>query len=214
MVALPGTSSPSRPGNAGRKIELVLADKKSYETSFVMATAILDSMVGAVKPLARRVALLAMFIPSAAASEALDLEGINKRNKYSLLVGPYTHHYNHSREHKHVFLLGAERVRDERKVAGMVFFTNSFGQPSALFYPWGRVYSGLPVMPSGWYLKWAAGLLYGYKEPYEDKVPFNANGYSPGYILAIGRPLSKGTEFQANFLGTAALMFQISRRIH
>ena len=42
----------------------------------------------------------------------------------------------------------------------------------------------------------SAGVLYGYKEPYEDKVPFNHHGISPGVVGAVG------WEFTRDGLGT------------
>lgn len=58
--------------------------------------------------------------------------------------------------------------------------------------------------------KWTAGLLYGYKEPYENKVPLNYNGFSPGAIIALEYEFKPGWSAQVDMLGTAGLMFQLN----
>ena len=134
-------------------------------------------------------------------------------DQYFLTASPYSYHFSHNPEHRDVFLLGIERVRHGKEVAGIAFFSNSFGQPSVFLYPWGGIYPGVIRQAPQWYFKWAAGLLYGYKEPYEDKVPLNSNGFSPGLILAIGRPITENIHLQANLLGNSGLMIQASFRI-
>lgn len=37
-----------------------------------------------------------------------------------------------------------------------------------------------------WYAKLMAGLIHGYKEPYEDKIPFNGLGIAPAVMPALG----------------------------
>jgi hypothetical protein len=60
------------------------------------------------------------------------------------------------------------------------------------------------------FVQWTAGVLYGYKKPYENKVPFNYHGFSPGLVLSVGWQLSERTSTQLNILGNSALMFQFS----
>lgn len=134
-------------------------------------------------------------------------------DQYFLTASPYSYHFSHNPEHRDVFLLGIERVRHGKEVAGIAFFSNSFGQPSVFLYPWGGIYPGVIRQAPQWYFKWAAGLLYGYKEPYEDKVPLNSNGFSPGLILALGRPITENINLQANLLGNSGLMIQATFRI-
>ena len=138
---------------------------------------------------------------------------------YWLLVSPYTVHFRPSEEHRHVWLAGLERQTARGDLAGVAFFTNSFGQPSVFAYPFGKTYQGpikwgeTTVLPENWYAKWAAGLLYGYKGKYEDKVPFNKDGLSPGLIVSLGRSITENTQLQANLLGANALMFQFNTRL-
>jgi hypothetical protein len=122
---------------------------------------------------------------------------------------PYTLHYSYDTEHRPVRMVGLEREHADGKLDGLVLFSNSFGQPSAYIYPWGGVYKNMwGVAPLSF--RWTAGLLYGYKPPYENKVPLNHNGLSPGAIIAFGYKFQSGWEAQLDMLGTAALMFQVN----
>ena len=47
-----------------------------------------------------------------------------------------------------------------------------------------RLHPVVDVQPL--YVKLTAGLLHGYKEPYEDKIPYNFNGFGPGILPAVG----------------------------
>lgn len=122
---------------------------------------------------------------------------------------PYTLHYSPSDEHKPVWMVGLERETPQGKLEGFTYFSNSFGQPSTFIYPWGQNYPDfLGVNRLSW--KWTAGLLYGYKEPYENKVPLNYKGFSPGVILAVAYEFKSGWQAQLDMLGNSALMFQIN----
>ncbi len=127
---------------------------------------------------------------------------------WRLSVAPYTAHFRPSDEHEYVWAVGAERVWADEWLAGGSFFSNSFGQDSGYLYV-GRTYPGLFDRPQ-LYWQWTAGLLYGYRGAYEDKVPFNNNGFSPGAVLAIGWRLSNQSAAQINLLGNSALMLQLS----
>lgn len=124
-------------------------------------------------------------------------------------ASPYTLHFSPSEEHRNVLMVGLEREHRNGGLDGAVFFSNSFGQPTVYLYPWGQVYRGLfGVKPLSF--KWTAGLLYGYKEPYENKVPLNYHGFSPGAIIALAYEFAPGWSGQVNVLGTAGLMFQLN----
>ena len=126
-----------------------------------------------------------------------------------LTFSPYTRHFSPSPEHEHVWLVGVERERNIGSVAGVALFTNSFGQPSMYYYPWGVSYRNLFGEPQ-LYAKITGGLLYGYKGRYEDKVPLNYNGFSPGIVPALGWDLGDGFGVQVNLLGFNALMLQLA----
>ena len=122
---------------------------------------------------------------------------------------PYTLHYSYDVEHRPVKSVGLEREHADGKLDGLVYFSNSFGQESAYFYPWGGIYKNIfGVQPLSF--KWTAGVLYGYKPPFEHKVPMNYKGFSPGAIIAFAYKFNSGWEAQVDMLGTAALMFQVN----
>lgn len=124
-------------------------------------------------------------------------------------MSPYTHHFSPSDDHRNVYMIGLEREHANGKLDGVTFFSNSFGQESVYLYPWGGVYKNIfGVKPLSF--KWTAGLLYGYVEPYENKVPLNYKGFSPGAIIALAYEFKPGWTAQVNALGTAGLMFQFN----
>lgn len=130
-------------------------------------------------------------------------------NLLSLQFSPYTRHNIYDEAHRHVVALGLEREYPNGKLDGISLFRNSFGQPSAYLYPWGGVYHSIGGIPPLSF-KWTAGLLYGYKEPYERKVPLNYKGFSPGAVISLAYELKPGWAVQVNMLGTAAFMLQLN----
>lgn len=126
-----------------------------------------------------------------------------------LQMSPYTLHYTPDDKHKNVLMGGLEREYPDASLDGLTLFRNSFGQTSAYIYPWGGVYHSIGGIRHLSF-KWTAGLLYGYKYPYESKVPYNYNGFSPGLIPALAYELMPGWSGQLSFLGTAGLMFQLN----
>lgn len=129
--------------------------------------------------------------------------------KITLQLSPYTYHFSPSDDHKPVVMVGLEREHADGKLDGITLFSNSFGQECAYIYPWGGVSHNLfGVKPLSF--KWTAGLLYGYKGAYENKVPLNYKGFSPGAIVALAYEFKPGWSVQVDALGTAALMFQLN----
>jgi hypothetical protein len=127
---------------------------------------------------------------------------------WRLVVSPYTFHYSQDPDHEAVYAIGLERQRSDKWYYGATYFSNSFGQPSGYVY-FGQRYGDLfSVEPL--FVQWSVGVLYGYKYPYEDKVPFNSNGWSPGAVLSVGWQFTREFSSQLNFLGTAALQIQLS----
>jgi hypothetical protein len=127
---------------------------------------------------------------------------------WRLMASPYTIHYGYDPEHEPVYMIGLERQRRDGWVWGGTYFSNSFGQPSVYFYVGEKVinFSRFDKL----FLQWTAGIMYGYKEPYEDKVPFNVNGFSPGATVSLGWQFTPQFSAQAIALGTAGLMFQFA----
>lgn len=127
-----------------------------------------------------------------------------------LQLSPYTHHFIYDSGHSDVVMIGIEREYASAKIDGITLFSNSFGQPAIYLYPWGGIYRSLVgIQPLSF--KWTAGLLYGYKTPYENKVPYTYEGFSPVAIVALAYDLPSGWSVQANLLGLAAVMFQVNK---
>jgi hypothetical protein len=127
---------------------------------------------------------------------------------WRLMASPYTYHFHPSDDHRDVYMIGLERQRADGLVLGGSLFSNSFGQPSAYLYVGWRFDRFTRFEPL--FAQVTGGLLYGYKEPYENKVPFNHDGFSPGAVLSVGWQFTKMYSAQVNFLGNSALMFQFS----
>jgi hypothetical protein len=128
---------------------------------------------------------------------------------WNLTASKYAQHFHPSNQHHHVWLVGVERERTNGALTGLAYFNNSFGQPSAYWYPWGHTYRNLLDKPQ-LYAKLTGGLMYGYREPYEKKVPLNFNGFSPAIVPAVGWEFAGGQQMQINVLGASAIMVQFS----
>jgi len=152
--------------------------------------------------------IVAQLSPMALA-QPVSADLVDASPKLSLQVSPYTLHFSPSAEHKNVYMVGLEREHANGKLDGFTVFSNSFGQPSTFIYPWGQVYHNVwGIKPLSF--KWTAGLLYGYVAPYENKVPLNYKGFSPGAIIALAYEFKPGWSAQVDALGTAGLMFQLN----
>jgi hypothetical protein len=151
---------------------------------------------------------------ASAGANAQDAEG----PFWELGIAPYALHWNYNSEHEHVYLLGIERSQPaapswsaaDATLWGFSVFNNSFGQPSAYAYfgyRWDHLF-GHPAL----YLKLSGGILYGYRGRFQDKVPFNHNGFSPAIIPSIGYRLTPRDAVQVGVLGTAGMIFMYGRR--
>lgn len=159
--------------------------------------------------------LLSALALSLAASSAQAAEGdpaTADAGAWRLQLGPYTHHFRFSEDHKQVVALGMEHESPNRTLYGLTAFTNSFGQPSAYLYC-GWLYNNIFNLSESLYFKLTVGVLYGYVEPYEDKVPLNYKGFSPGVIPSIGWHLDKSWSVQLNVLGNAAVMVMLNKKL-
>jgi hypothetical protein len=142
--------------------------------------------------------------PSTLAPDAAEANG----DFWRLVFSPYTYHFGADPEHEAVYAIGLERQRSDKWLWGATYFSNSFGQPSGYLY-FGQHYPDLFSVDK-LFAQWTVGLLYGYKYPYEDKVPFNHNGFSPGAVLSLGWQFTREFSMSANLLGSAGLMLQMS----
>ncbi len=115
----------------------------------------------------------------------------------------YTRHFDPEPDHNNdQNLLGLELWMNNRWLFGFSAFDNSFGQNSQYLYVGYRW--DLFDSPH-WYLKLTGGLLHGYKEPYEDKIPLNGLGVAPAIVPTFGfRYRSWNTE--VSVAGTSAVV--------
>lgn len=136
---------------------------------------------------------------------------------WQVQVSPYTYHFHPSAEHKPVRLIGLERYEGScalpygppaKALWGASYFSNSFGQPSAFAY-YGCTIDKL-MGQDNLFLKGSLGILYGYKPPYEHKVPLNHKGWSPGVVVGLGYHFTPKLSGQINVLGNSALMFALN----
>ena len=127
---------------------------------------------------------------------------------WRVMASPYTYHFSRDPNHRHVYMLGLEKQDAEAWIIGGSLFQNSFGQPSAYLYG-GKRFDGLTRFEP-LFVQVTGGLLYGYKPPYDKKVPLNYKGFSPGAVLSVGWQFTPMLSTQVNFLGNSALMFQVS----
>lgn len=128
--------------------------------------------------------------------------------RWELNLSPYTHHLHRDEDHDWVWFVGFQRNLEDGKLTGFSVFSNSFGQPSAYAFV-GQRYE----KPFGWdrlYWQWTAGVIYGYVDPYKNKVPLNVHGFSPAVIPSVGYRLTDRTSLSVTMLGTNALMFNAS----
>jgi hypothetical protein len=139
-------------------------------------------------------------VPLAPASDAV----------WQVVVSPWTHHYQARPEYKQVWALGLEREMPDHSLYGLALFSNSYGQPSAYAY-YGHVFNNVTSWSESIYVKLTVGVIYGYVQPYEDRMLLNYHGFSPAIIPGIGWRLDPDWSIQANFPGTEVVMFTLSR---
>ena len=124
-------------------------------------------------------------------------------------VSPYTHHWHDNPEHRPVFLGAMDRHVNGNRFCGVALFRNSFGQPASYVYV-GKQWNNLLGNPQ-LFAKVSAGLIYGYKGKYQDKIPFNDYGIAPAIIPSLGYTFTSSDSAQVMLLGTAGLLFSYGR---
>ncbi len=125
-------------------------------------------------------------------------------------VAPDAIHFNSSPEHADFsWLVGLELQFPSRWLVGASYFNNSFDQKCQYFYigkSWSLDFINDNEYFKNSYFKLTGGILLGYKEPYEDKIPFNNNGVAPGIVPGLGYKFGD-FNVQMNLLGGAGIMF-------
>jgi hypothetical protein len=151
----------------------------------------------------------AQAVPPSEASGGDDAAGAFWR----IYASPLTVHFSNNPEHKNVYSLGLERHHAGGFLVGGAAFRNSFGQPSAYVYAGRRFDAPVASVPQ-MFFQLSAGVLYGYRAPYEHKVPLNQNGISPGVVGAVGWTITPTVSAQLNVLGDSGVMLQFSFDLH
>lgn len=135
--------------------------------------------------------------------------GAAPTKKWDLTLSPYTYHWHYSAEHRPVKLVAMDSHVSGGRFCGLAVFTNSFGQASTYVYA-GKQWDGLFGNPK-LFTKVSAGLLWGYRGEYKDKIPFNQAGVAPAIIPSLGYTFTPQDSAQAYLLGNAGLLFAYTR---
>ena len=125
-----------------------------------------------------------------------------KISGWNIQTSLYTKHWDPEPDHTNKQkLIGPELVFENDYLVGLAIFRNSFDQPSQFLYigkTW-RLFRS-----EYFYFKLVGGLLHGYKEPYEDKIPFNGLGVAPAILPSFGFRY-KYIMLEAQIAGAAAI---------
>jgi hypothetical protein len=156
--------------------------------------------------IARNICLAVLFI---AGSDLRADEAGDSRwsvQSWTIMTSVYTRHTDPEPDHvNNQKLIGVEANFSNGWLAGASVFDNSFGQNSQFVYM-GRTWA---IRDSEyWFFRLRGGLLHGYKEPYEDKIPLNGLGVAPAVIPSVGFKYRRFVG-ELNIAGAAALMMTV-----
>ncbi|WP_185267347.1 sn-glycerol-3-phosphate transporter [Halopseudomonas xiamenensis] len=121
----------------------------------------------------------------------------------------WTTHFDPQPDHNNnQDLIGLERHRDDSYLWGAATFQHSFGERSWYGYTGKRFeFAGTPFNA-----KLTAGLLYGYRGEYRDKIPLNRFGVAPAVIPSVGASYQR-VGVDVVLLGAAAAMVNVGVRL-
>jgi hypothetical protein len=174
-------------------------------SSLVWADSLYDTLCPSSAPLSPALAAPAASAPGSTSDTQANPDAAPTDREWSLTLSPVTHHWEYNPEHRHVYLGSLERFGTSDRFCGVALFRNSFGQPSTYVYA-GKEWPHL-MDSQNWFAKVSAGLIYGYKGPYRDKIPFDEYGIAPAIIPSLGYRISHQDSLQLILLGNSALMF-------
>ncbi len=135
-----------------------------------------------------------------------------KTDRWYFQTSVATVHFNSDPDHDNTqnLIYGEYRFPNRwlagQPFAGLSFFDNSFGQPSQFLFA-GLLWRPSESVPE-FYIKVAAGILHGYVDEFQDKVPFNHNGWSPGIVPGVGYCYKRLCGEMIMF-GTAGMMWTV-----
>ena len=117
-------------------------------------------------------------------------------------ISPYVYHRIDNTDHnQYPRLFGLEYESPGHWLLGGLAFENSYYQGSAFIYAGKRWFLD---SDQHFYAKLAAGLVYGYKDPYADKLPVNHDGYGLGIAPVLGYQFKRANA-QLVFLGASVI---------
>lgn len=126
--------------------------------------------------------------------------------RWTYMASVYTRHFDPEPDHENdQHLLSVEAGFSNNWLLGAAVFDNSYGQNSQFVYIGKR----WQISDSDyWYAKLRGGLLHGYKEPYDDKIPLNGLGVAPAVIPSLGFQYRNFVS-ELSVAGTAAAMITV-----
>lgn len=158
--------------------------------------------------LAAAFAALALAAGSAAAESGDGAEAPPQEPVIFLQVGTYTHYTKDDDGDREGPPIAAaiEWLKPNRWYYGLSLFNNSFGQFSQFLYvgkefPLPRFHPLLRARVSG-------GIVHGYKDEFEDKLPLNFGGFAPGIVPSLGFK-KNGYAVDVVFLSNAGVMLMV-----
>jgi hypothetical protein len=150
--------------------------------------------------------------PAAATTPAAEASAsLYSQPAWELVISPYAYHWSNQDAHTNVYLVGIERDQGDGFLWGFSGFQNSFGQASAYAY-YGYTWNNLFPSYPRWYIKLTGGIIYGYKYPHENDIPFNHDGFGLGIIPGVGYRVTPRDGLQVNLLGSSGLIFTYNHR--
>jgi len=121
--------------------------------------------------------------------------------------GAYTHFGGSSDDYEGPPILGNLELNSPQDwLFGLSLFNNSFGQFSQYAYV-GKKWR-LPGIQKYLHVKLTGGIVHGYVDDFEDKIPFNYDGWGVGIIPSIGFKKDR-LAIDLVALGTAGLLLAV-----
>ncbi|WP_456378596.1 hypothetical protein [Thiolapillus sp.] len=121
-------------------------------------------------------------------------------------------HFSSSDDHSGSnLLIGLEAQKSNNWLYGLALFDNSFGQFSQYAYV-GKSWDFSGKLEN-FHAKLTAGIIHGYREPWDDKIPLNSkNGWAPGLVPSFG--YKKGQfGIDIMLLGNSGLLFTMGTNL-
>ncbi|MDO5090487.1 MAG: sn-glycerol-3-phosphate transporter [Cardiobacteriaceae bacterium] len=137
----------------------------------------------------KKIVLFSLFVAAAVHAEERWFADARENGwaggEWRLRTSVYTVHYHPKPEHNnHQRLIGVEYRRPDDWLMGAAYFRNSFHQPTLYLYAgkewqlWQHQHFRLRGSVTG-------GLIYGYRDEYKNKIPFNRYGVAPAILPAL-----------------------------